>query len=97
MKVARDLIAQPEVFVWKFNRTSAPTIVTEDVTTLVEPRSTVEKSVNSTAVPFHTDIISPVLALEPLVTVYLKNAEVKDPVALVNKLLEPTIEDATVA
>jgi hypothetical protein len=64
-----------------FNLTLAPDIITEAVTGVVEPISVVELSVNATVVPFHTDIISPDLALTPFDTVYLKKAEVYDPVA----------------
>jgi hypothetical protein len=63
-----------------FNLTLAPDIRTEAVTGVVDPISVVELSVNATVVPFHTDIISPDLALAPFDTVYLKKADVYDPV-----------------
>ena len=70
---------------------------TDDDTPKVLPRSAVEKSVNSTFDPLHTAITSPVLAFTPFLTVYLKNAEVKDPVTCVKRLLVPAIDPTTVA
>ena len=61
------------------------------------PISVVELSVNVTVDPFHTDIISPERALDALATVYLKNAELYEPVAVLNTIFDPLIEDVTVA
>ena len=74
--MAIDLILQPAVLVCIFSCMFAPDIATEDVTTVVVPISVVELSVNAVVVPFHTDIISPERALDPLATVYLKKADV---------------------
>ena len=93
MKVAKDFIFQPLVLVCMLNCTSPETTDTELVTAEVDPISKVELSVYCTELPFHIAIASPVLALEPLATVYLKNADVNDPVARVNKLFEPTTEE----
>jgi hypothetical protein len=80
-----------------FSCTFAPNISTEDVTSVVVPISIVELSVKAVVVPFHTDIISPERALDPLVTVYLKKAELYEPVACVKTVLDPFIEEVTVA
>jgi hypothetical protein len=62
----------------------------------VLPISTVEKSVNCAEVPFHTATTSPDLAAKlALAQVYLKNAEVYEPVFCENKLFEPT-DDAAI-
>jgi hypothetical protein len=74
-----------------------PDKATEEVTTVVVPISVVELSANSAVAPFHTDIISPERALDPLVTVYLKKAEVYEPVACVKTVFDPFIEEVTVA
>ena len=59
-----------------------PTIVELKVIGVVGPPiSTVDISVNSTVVPFHTVQNSPALDLEEFRTVYLPNAAVYDPVA----------------
>ena len=76
MNVPIDLILQPLVLVWTLNSTSPPTKDTEQVTGVVVPMSRVELSVYCTLAPFQTASISPVLALDPVETVYLKNAEV---------------------
>jgi len=76
MKVAVDLSLQPDVLVWKFNCTSPLTNDTEPVSADVVPISFVDKSIYSTVPPFHTALISPALAFEPLAAVYLKNAAV---------------------
>jgi hypothetical protein len=62
------------------NSISLPTRITDIVTGDVLPKSRVEASVNSTLAPFHIAITSPVLALVEFLTVYLKNADVNDPV-----------------
>jgi hypothetical protein len=80
-----------------FNCTFAPDIATEEVTAEVVPISDVELSVNSAVVPFHTDAISPERELDPLATVYLKKAEVYEPVACVKTVFDPFIEEVTVA
>jgi hypothetical protein len=85
------------VLVWKFNCACAVAIATEAVTAVVEPMSNVELSVYCTLTPFHTASISPILAFDALVTVYMYLAPVKEPVDVVNKLFEPIIDDATVA
>ena len=97
INVAIDFILQPLELVCMFNCTFAPDIATEEVTTVVVPISVVELSVKAAVVPFHTDIISPERALDPLVTVYLKKAEVYEPVACVKTVLDPFIEEVTVA
>ena len=97
MNVPIVLILQPLVFVCTLNSTSPPTNDTEQVTGEVVPMSRVELSVNCTLAPFHTAIISPDLAFPAFDTVYLKNADVYDPVAWVNKLLDPATDDATLA
>ena len=97
MNVPIDLILQPLVLVCILNSASVPTIDTEAVTAVVDPMSRVELSVYWTLPPFHTAMTSPVLAFEPLVTVYKYFAPVNDPVKSVNKLLDPTIEEFTVA
>ena len=96
MYVARDFSFQPDVPVYILNCISLPTIAAEDVTIDVLPISVVDVSVYVVVPPFHTVITSPALALEPLDTVYLKNAEVYDPVACVNRLFDPDIDDVTV-
>jgi hypothetical protein len=80
-----------------FSCTFAPERATEDVTAVVVPISDVELSVKAAVVPFHTDIISPERALDPLVTVYLKKAEVYEPVTWVKTVLDPFMEEVTVA
>jgi hypothetical protein len=96
IKVAIDLIVQPDVLVCMLNCTWFDTIATDAVTGAVLPKSTVEKSVNCTEVPFHTAITSPALEAKlALAHVYLKNAEVYEPVFCVNKLFEPT-DDAAI-
>jgi hypothetical protein len=97
INVAIDFILQPLVLVCMFSCTFAPDMATEDVTSVVVPISIVELSVKAEVVPFHTDIISPERALDPLVTVYLKKAEVYEPVACVKTVLDPFIEEVTVA
>ena len=79
------------------NCACAVTIETDAVTAVVEPISRVELSVYCTLLPFHIANTSPVLALEPLVTVQIYLAAVYDPVASVNRLFAPAIDDATVA
>jgi hypothetical protein len=97
INVAIDFILQPLVLVCIFNCTFAPDIATEEVTTVVVPISVVELSVNSAVVPFHTDVISPERELDPLATVYLKKADVYEPVACVKTMLDPFMEEVTVA
>ena len=70
----------------KSNDTLPPTKDTDGVMALVDPISKVEKSVYCTLEPFHTDITSPDLALDPDDIVYLQNKEVNDPVTLVSIL-----------
>jgi hypothetical protein len=97
INVAIDFILQPAVLVCTFNCTFAPERSTEDVTAVVVPISVVELSVKAVVAPFHTDIISPERALDPLATVYLKKAELYEPVACVKTVLDPLIEEVTVA
>ena len=97
INVAIDFILQPAVLVCTFNCTFAPDMATEDVTTVVVPISVVELSVKDVVAPFHTDIISPERALDPLATVYLKKAELYEPVACVKTVFDPFIEEVTVA
>ena len=97
INIATDFILQPLVLVCMFNCTFAPDKETEEVTAEVVPISDVELSVNSTVDPFHTDVISPERALDPLATVYLKNAELYEPVACVKIVFDPFVEEATVA
>ncbi len=80
-----------------FSCTFAPERATEDVTTVVVPISAVELSVNTTVDPLHTDITSPERALDPLATVYLKNAELYEPVVCVKTVFDPFMEEVTVA
>jgi hypothetical protein len=96
MYVARDFNFHPDVPVYILNCMLLLTIAVEDVTADVSPISVVDVSVYVVVPPFHTVITSPALALEPLDTVYLKNADVYDPVACVNRLFAPTIDDVTV-
>ena len=97
MNVANDLSVQPDVPVVILNCRLPAIIAVFVVTPDVSPISTVEKSVEASVVPFQTAIISPALALVPFVAVYLKKADVYEPVACVNKLLDPTIDEATLA
>ena len=94
INVARDFIVQPDVFVVTLSCICEETIATDIVTVLVFPRSGAAKSVYVVVLPLHPDITSPLLIFDALATVYLKNAEVYDPVARSNIILEPTIEDA---
>jgi len=61
-----------------FSSTSPPARITDIVTGDVLPKSRVDVSVNSMFAPFHIAITSPVLALTPFVTVYLKKPEVNE-------------------
>jgi hypothetical protein len=81
MYVARDFSFHPDVPVYILNCISLPTIAVEHVTADVLPISVVDVSVYVAVVPFHAVITSPALALAPLDTVYLKKADVYDPVA----------------
>ena len=96
MYVASDFSFQPDVPVVMLNCMLLLTIDVEHVTVDVLPTSVVDVSVYVVVPPFHTVITSPALALEPLDTVYLKNAEVCDPVVCVNRLFDPDIDDVTV-
>ena len=96
MNVASDFNIHPEVAVVKLNWTEFDTITADATTPEVSPISTVELSVYWIDPSFQTAIISPVRALAPFATVYLKNADEYDPVFKLNMLLLPTILDSTV-
>lgn len=97
MNVANDFSLHPDVPVVILSCTFPPDNATEHDTAAVLPISAVDVSVNSAVASLHTAITSPDLALDPLDTVYLKNADVYDPVACVNTVFEPAADEFILA